>query len=76
MYCYTYPLSAWQRTKRVETLPQPPFFRVHKSFIVNLDHVRLLDGNTLYVQDKLILVSDTYRDALYRVVRGGSPVGH
>jgi DNA-binding LytR/AlgR family response regulator len=55
----------------VETLPQPPFFRVHKSFIVNLDHVRLLDGNTLYVQDKLIPVSDTYREALYRVVRGG-----
>jgi DNA-binding LytR/AlgR family response regulator len=55
----------------VETLPQPPFLRVHKSFIVNLDHVRLLDGNTLYVQDKLIPVSDTYREALYRVVRGG-----
>lgn len=54
-----------------DTLPQPPFLRVHKSFIVNLDHVRLLDGNTLYVQDKLIPVSDTYRDALYRVVRGG-----
>ncbi|QKG55859.1 response regulator transcription factor [Hymenobacter sp. BRD128] len=55
----------------VETLPQPPFLRVHKSFIVNLEHVRLLDGSTLYVQDKLIPVSDTYREALYRVVRGG-----
>ena len=54
-----------------DTLPQPPFIRVHKSFIVSLDHVRLLDGNTLYVQDKLIPVSDTYREALYRVVRGG-----
>lgn len=54
-----------------ETLPQPPFMRVHKSYIVSLNHVRLLDGNTLYVQDKLIPVSDTYREALYRVVRGG-----
>ena len=53
-----------------ETLPQPPFLRVHKSFIVNLDHVRLVDGNTLYVQDKLLPVSDTYREALYRLVRG------
>ena len=53
-----------------ETLPQPLFIRVHKSFIVNLYHVRLLDGNTLYVQDKLIPVSETYREALYRVVRG------
>jgi len=55
----------------METLPQPPFLRVHKSFIVNLDHVRLLDGNTLYMQGKLLPVSDTYREALYRVVRGG-----
>jgi DNA-binding LytR/AlgR family response regulator len=54
----------------VETLPQPPFLRVHKSFIINLNHVRLLDGNTLYVHEKLIPVSDTYREALYRVVRG------
>jgi DNA-binding LytR/AlgR family response regulator len=54
-----------------DSLPQPPFMRVHKSYIVSLNHVRLLDGNTLYVQDKLIPVSDTYREALYRVVRGG-----
>jgi DNA-binding LytR/AlgR family response regulator len=53
-----------------EALPQPPFLRVHKSYIVSLDHVRLLDGNTLYVQDKLIPVSDTYREVLYRIVRG------
>lgn len=53
-----------------DSLPQPPFMRVHKSFVVNLNHVRLLDGNALYVQDKLIPVSDTYREALYRVVRG------
>lgn len=54
-----------------ELLPQPPFLRVHKSYIINLDHVRLLNGNTLYVQDKLIPVSTTYREALCRVVRGG-----
>lgn len=53
-----------------DTLPQPPFLRVHKSYIVSLDHVRLVDGNTLYIQDKLIPVSDTYREALYRLVRG------
>lgn len=54
-----------------DTLPQPPFLRVHKSFIVSLDHVRAIDGNTLYVHDKMIPVSDTYRDALYQLVRGG-----
>jgi DNA-binding LytR/AlgR family response regulator len=65
-------ITTYQTLKELaDTLPQPPFLRVHKSYIVSLDHVRLLDGNTLYVQDKLIPVSDTYREALYRVVRGG-----
>ena len=65
-------IATYQTLKDLtEILPQPPFLRVHKSFIVSLNHVRLLDGNTLYVQDKLIPVSDTYREALYRVVRGG-----
>ena len=64
-------IATYQTLKELaDTLPQPPFMRVHKSFIVSLNHVRLLDGNTLYVQDKLIPVSDTYREALYRVVRG------
>jgi len=65
-------IATYQTLKELaEALPQPPFMRVHKSYIVSLDHVRLLDGNTLYVQDKLIPVSDTYREALYRLVRGG-----
>jgi DNA-binding LytR/AlgR family response regulator len=64
-------ITTYQSLKELaEILPQPPFLRVHKSFIVSLDHVRLLDGNTLYIQDKLIPVSDTYREVLYRVVRG------
>ena len=52
-----------------ETLPQPPFLRVHKSFIVSLDKIRMVDGNTLYLQDKEIPVSDTYREQLYRLIR-------
>ena len=65
------PFALWDGLAGLaELLPQPPFMRVHKSFIVSLNHVRLLDGNTLYVQDKLIPVSDTYREALYRFVRG------
>ena len=47
-----------------KTLPQPPFLRVHKSFIVSLDKIRMVDGNTIYIQDKEIPVSDTYRDQL------------
>lgn len=52
-----------------ETLPQPPFLRVHKSYIVSLDKIRMVDGNTIYIQDKLIPVSETYREQLYRLIR-------
>ena len=52
-----------------DTLPQPPFLRVHKSFIVSLDKIRMVDGNTIYVQDKEIPVSDTYREQFYRLIR-------
>ena len=52
-----------------ETLPQPPFLRVHKSFIVSLDKIRMVDGNTIYIQDKEIPVGDTYREQLYKLIR-------
>ncbi|MBD2769151.1 response regulator transcription factor [Hymenobacter sp. BT664] len=54
-----------------ETLPQPPFLRVHKSFIVSLDKIRMVDGNTIYIGDKLIPVGETYREQLYRLIRQG-----
>lgn len=64
-------LATYQTLKELaESLPQPPFLRVHKSYIVSLDHVQLLDGNTLYLQDKMIPVGETYREALYQLVRG------
>ena len=64
-------MATYQTLKELaESLPQPPFLRVHKSYIVSLDHVQLLDGNTLYLPDKMIPVGDTYREALYQLVRG------
>ncbi|MEJ7662812.1 MAG: LytTR family DNA-binding domain-containing protein [Hymenobacter sp.] len=50
-------------------LPQPPFVRVHKSFIISLDHLRLVDGHTLHVGQEEILVGDTYREDFFRLIR-------
>ncbi|WP_151087491.1 LytR/AlgR family response regulator transcription factor [Hymenobacter baengnokdamensis] len=57
----------------VELLPRPPFLRVHKSYIVSLDHVRILDGNTIHVHDKELPVGETYREQLYQLVRASRP---
>lgn len=52
-----------------EKLPQPPFLRVHKSFIVSLDKIRMVDSNTIYIQDKGIPMGETYREQPYRLIR-------
>ena len=50
-------------------LPQPPFVRVHKSFIISLDHLRLVDGHTLYIAQEEITMGDTYREDFFRLIR-------
>ena len=47
----------------------PSFVRVHKSFIISLDHLRLVDGHTLHVGDEEITVGDTYREDFFRLIR-------
>jgi two-component system LytT family response regulator len=50
-------------------LPQPPFVRVHKSFIISLAHLRLVDGHTLHVGAEEITVGETYRDEFFKLIR-------
>lgn len=46
-----------------ESLPSPAFMRVHRSFIVNLDKVRVVERNCINMHGRAIPVSDTYRRA-------------
>ena len=50
-------------------LPQPPFVRVHKSFIISLDHLRMVEGNTLLVGSESIAVGETYREEFFKLIR-------
>ncbi len=52
-----------------EQLPKPPFFRVHKSYIVSIDQIRMIDGHTIYIQDQAIPIGETYRDEFYKLIR-------
>lgn len=52
-----------------EQLPQPPFIRVHKSYIISLDKIKLIDGNTIYIEEASIPIGETYRDNFYRMIR-------
>jgi two-component system LytT family response regulator len=50
-------------------LPQPPFVRVHKSFIISLGHLRMVEGNTLLVGTESITVGETYREEFFKLIR-------
>jgi DNA-binding LytR/AlgR family response regulator len=50
-------------------LPQPPFYRVHKSYIVSIDKIRLIDGNQVYIGEQSIPIGETYRDGFFKLIR-------
>lgn len=53
-----------------ETLPAPLFMRVHRSYIVNTDKVRLIERNSIILGDKCIPVGESYRRSFFAVLEG------
>ena len=63
-------LVTYQTLRDLEAqLPQPPFYRVHKSYIISIDKIRMVDGHTIYIQDQAIPIGETYRDGFYKMIR-------
>jgi len=50
-------------------LPRPPFVRVHKSFIISLAHLRMVEGHLLHVGNEAITVGETYREEFFKLIR-------
>lgn len=49
-------------------LPKSLFCRVHKSFIVPLNRIDLIEHNRIKIKDKLIPISETYKADFYRKI--------
>jgi len=63
-------IITYQALRELETqLPQPPFYRVHKSYIISLEKIKMIDGNALYIGDQSIPIGDTYREEFFKIVR-------
>jgi DNA-binding LytR/AlgR family response regulator len=55
----------------LEQLPADKFAQVHKSYIVNIDKVNTIDGNTLQLGDAKITMSLSYADdGMKRILKG------
>lgn len=49
-----------------ELLPEQQFIRIHKSFIINVQHIQFVEGNLVRILDKELPLGVTYKDALYK----------
>lgn len=59
-------------TKLSETLPESSFFRVHKSYIVNLDKIENLIGNMLTINNVRIPISKGQKVAFNNLIKDKS----
>lgn len=72
VYTATQRIITYQALRELEVeLPKPPFYRVHKSYIISIEKIKMIDGNTVYINDQSIPIGDTYKEEFFKVVREG-----
>jgi len=53
-------------------LPPNEFIRVHRSFIVSINHIDSISRNEIYIDKKIIPVGDSYKDDFYQLIEANS----
>ena len=51
-----------------ESLPKRQFIRVHKSYIIALQHIEAIERNKIKIKDKWIPIGNTYRESFFKLV--------
>ncbi|MBD0297490.1 MAG: LytTR family transcriptional regulator, partial [Flavisolibacter sp.] len=49
-------------------IPSKQFFRIHKSYIVNITKIDAIDGNQVFINQWSLPVSDKYKEQLFSLV--------
>ena len=69
-----YDIMSLQSMKSLaEFLPAPPFIRIHRSYIVNLNRIDCIERQRVIFGDVYLPVSDSYREALEQAVAARTP---
>ncbi|MDR2954715.1 MAG: LytTR family DNA-binding domain-containing protein [Prevotella sp.] len=50
-----------------EELPSSHFKRIHKSYIVSIKNIELIDKNILHIADKKLPIGNSYKDELMKI---------
>lgn len=51
-----------------KALPSRQFIRVHKSFIIGVDHIKVIYGNTIEVDQAVIPIGNNYKNSVMHLV--------
>ncbi|RIH66096.1 DNA-binding response regulator [Mariniphaga sediminis] len=54
--------------KMMEILPSEEFFRIHKSYIISIDKLELVEGNSIIINKKRLPVGNSYRQQFMEYV--------
>ncbi len=63
------PIMSLMNMKKLEDfLPQPQFLRVHRSFIVNMEKIEMIDRGRIVVDNVFIPVSESYKEKVQNYI--------
>ena len=52
-----------------ELLPATVFARIHRSFIINLSKIRVIEGNTVYLDKYQLPIGSNYKESLLKILK-------
>lgn len=61
-------LSLGSLKKLEQELPHESFMRIHKSYIANIDHISVLEGNMVHIEKKKLPIGTSYREEVLKRV--------
>ena len=61
-------LTLMSMTKMLERLPDGDFMRVHKSYIIGVNHISMIQNNRVLIGEKEIPISNSYKEALVNFI--------
>ncbi|MEM8893507.1 MAG: LytTR family DNA-binding domain-containing protein [Bacteroidota bacterium] len=56
-------------TKLQEMLPANAFFRVHKSYLVSVSRITLIEKGEIHIGEQIVPVSETYKEGFFTYLR-------
>ncbi len=69
-HCENERITALHKMSVLENdLPGTQFCRVHKSFIVNLSQIRLVEGNMIHLKEKTIPIGASYKSKFLELIK-------